>query len=68
MSPTADGHSSKDREDLYYKQLEEQQADLKKKVFIDTIFGRFIVGNNLICSQRVFHILGKVSYTKTLII
>ncbi|XP_067270870.1 ATR-interacting protein isoform X2 [Pseudorasbora parva] len=28
----ADGHSSKDGEDLYYKQLEEQQADLKKKL------------------------------------
>ncbi|XP_048038644.1 ATR-interacting protein isoform X4 [Megalobrama amblycephala] len=26
------GHSSKDGEDLYYKQLEEQQADLKKKL------------------------------------
>ncbi|XP_058616823.1 ATR-interacting protein [Onychostoma macrolepis] len=28
----ADGHSSKDGEDLYYKQLEQQQADLKKKL------------------------------------
>ncbi|XDV22573.1 hypothetical protein PO909_027443 [Leuciscus waleckii] len=28
----ADGHSSKDGEDLYYKQLEEHQADLKKKL------------------------------------
>ncbi|XP_073700814.1 ATR-interacting protein [Garra rufa] len=27
-----DGHSSKDGEDLYYKQLEQQQADLKKKL------------------------------------
>ncbi|XP_039546990.1 ATR-interacting protein isoform X2 [Pimephales promelas] len=27
-----DGHSSKDGEDLYFKQLEEQQADLKKKL------------------------------------
>ncbi|KAI2650587.1 ATR-interacting protein [Labeo rohita] len=26
-----DGHSSKDGEDLYYKQLEQQQAELKKK-------------------------------------
>ncbi|XP_048038645.1 ATR-interacting protein isoform X5 [Megalobrama amblycephala] len=32
VSPAADGHSSKDGEDLYYKQLEEQQADLKKKL------------------------------------
>uniref|UniRef100_A0A8C1M0S4 ATR interacting protein n=1 Tax=Cyprinus carpio TaxID=7962 RepID=A0A8C1M0S4_CYPCA len=28
----ADGRSSKDGEDLYYKQLEQQQADLKKKL------------------------------------
>uniref|UniRef100_A0A673ILM2 ATR-interacting protein-like n=2 Tax=Sinocyclocheilus rhinocerous TaxID=307959 RepID=A0A673ILM2_9TELE len=27
-----DGHSSKDGEDLYYKQLEQQQTDLKKKL------------------------------------
>ncbi|XP_043078532.1 ATR-interacting protein isoform X2 [Puntigrus tetrazona] len=28
----AEGHSSKDGEDLYYKQLEQQQAELKKKL------------------------------------
>ncbi|XP_051550169.1 ATR-interacting protein [Myxocyprinus asiaticus] len=27
-----DGHSGKDKEDLYYKQLEEQQEELKKKL------------------------------------
>ncbi|XP_056304301.1 ATR-interacting protein isoform X2 [Danio aesculapii] len=29
---TSDGHSTKDGDDLYYKQLEEQQAELKKKL------------------------------------
>ncbi len=45
-SLTADGYSSKDGDDLYYKQLEQQQADLKKKVRSST--------------QRAVHFIGSL--------